>query len=161
QRLIFAVGEHEGKPIIVLRVRPSKQPPPQLVLEAEAYEPYLKLDNLFVPVGTRIHPALRREAIRRLLADDQSQINWLRPDAAKPGGFIPERLPDSAFRPLADWVDYVLDRDREALSHWVGEFKFDFDPFVCPEEEAPAKAKAPKRSRAAGREGSPRLPKIP
>src|SRR5439155_22463891 len=77
QRLIFAVGEHDGKPVIVLRVRPSKQAPPQLVLEAEAYSKYLKLDNLFVPTGTKIHPVLRRDAVRKLLADDPAQVNWL------------------------------------------------------------------------------------
>jgi hypothetical protein len=137
QRLIFAVGEREGKPVVVLRVRPSKQPPPQLVLEAEAYCLYLKLDNLFVPCGTKVHPQLRRDAVRKLLADDPAQVNWLRPDPARRGAFVPERLPDAAFRPLVDWVDYVLDHDRQALSHWVEEFKFDFDPFVCPEEEAP------------------------
>jgi hypothetical protein len=160
QRLIFAVGEHEGKPVVVLRVRPSKQPPPQLIIEAEAYCPYLKLDNLFVPVGTRIHPVLRRDAVRKLLADDPEQINWLRNDSNRRGGFVPERLPDDAFRSLSDWVEYVLDRDRQALSHWVEEFKFDFDPFVCPEEEAP-RPRAPARRRAPAASGfEPREPRL-
>jgi hypothetical protein len=142
RRLIFAVGEHDGQTTIVLRVRPSKQPPPALVFDAEAYSKYLKLDNLFVPVGTKIHPALRRDAVRTLLAEDLSWINWLRADPQRRGGFIPEGLPDEAFRPLQDWVDYVLDHDRETLTHWVQEFRFDFDPFVCPEEQAEARKAA-------------------
>lgn len=142
-RLIFAVGQHEGKVTIVLRVRPSKQPPPQLVLQAEAYSKYLKLDNLFVPHGTKIHPVLRRDAIRKLLADDPAQINWLRANPHKAGAFIPESLPDEAFRPLHEWVDYVLDHDRAALTSWVQEFRFDFEPFLCTEEAADPKPKGP------------------
>src|SRR5207247_1129980 len=108
QRLLFAVGQRDGKPTIVLRVRPSKQPPPQLVLNAEPYSKYLKLDNLFVPRGTKIHPVLRRDAIRQLLAEEPAQVNWLRPHPDKNGAFIPESMPDDAFRPLHEWVDYVL-----------------------------------------------------
>src|SRR5205085_408102 len=46
-RLAFAVGEHGGKRTIVLRVRPSKLPPPVLVVKGEAFRPFLKLPNLF------------------------------------------------------------------------------------------------------------------
>jgi len=58
----------------LLRVRPSKQPPPQLILEAQPFARYLKLDNLFLPAGTKLHPVLRRDAIRKLLADDPARI---------------------------------------------------------------------------------------
>lgn len=143
QRLIFAVGANGGSNTIVLRVRPSKQPPPQLVLDAQAYCSYLKLPNLFLPVGTRLHPILRRDAIRKLLADDPGQINWLEPSAEKPGSFTPHVLPDDAFRPLQDWVDYVLDHDRHALEAWVQEFRFDFQPFVCLEDAAPDRPRPP------------------
>ena len=102
-----------------------------------AYTKFLKLDNLFVPVGTKVHPVLRRDAIRKLLADDPAQINWLEPHPEKPGYFTPESLPDDAFRPLQDWVEYVLDHDRQQLASWVQEFRFDFDPFICPEEAEP------------------------
>ncbi len=143
QRLIFAVGRHEGEITIVLRVRPSKQALPQLVLKAEAYSKYLKLDNLFLPQGTKIHPILRRDAIRKLLAEDPAQINWLCPHPDRPGVFIPESLPDDAFRPLNEWVDYVLDHDRDALTSWVQEFRFDFEPFQCSEDAAEPKPKDP------------------
>src|SRR5205814_6060646 len=43
---------------------------------------------------------LRRDAVRRLLADDPAQVVWLMPQAD--GKFTPEVLPDSAFRPLED-----------------------------------------------------------
>src|SRR5262245_25615187 len=153
QRLLFAVGKRGDQLTIVLRVRPSKQSPPQLVLDAAPYTRLLKLDNLFVPVGTKIHPLLRRDAVRKLLAEDPARINWLQPDPEKPGGFTPECLGEDAFHPLQDWVEYVLDRDREVLAAWAQEFRFDFDPFVCPEEASAERSKSPggqRRRPAAG-----------
>src|SRR5207249_7485994 len=71
QRLAFAVGEHDGRHVAVLRTRPGKGDPPVVVLEgALACRSYLRLPNLFLPVGTRLRPPLRRDAVRRLLADD-------------------------------------------------------------------------------------------
>ena len=79
-RLAFAVAEAGEQTVIVLRVRPSKQPPPVLVLEAQGFRPYLKLANLFLPCGTRLHPPLRaRMQVRRLVAEDRRS-----PDLAAP-----------------------------------------------------------------------------
>jgi hypothetical protein len=141
-RLAFAVGEKGGQTTIVLRVRQSKLAPPELVLKAQGYKHYLKLPNLFLPVGTRLHPPLRRDVVRKLLADDTSQVTWLTP-AGDNGSFTPEGLPEDAFRPLWDWIDYVLDRDKEALQAWVQAAQFDFEPFICDEEEPPAKPRKP------------------
>ena len=52
--------------------------------KAGAYKHYLKLPNLFLPVGTRLHPPLRRDQVRKLLADDTSQIVWYE-NVGKPG----------------------------------------------------------------------------
>ncbi|HWG45003.1 MAG TPA: hypothetical protein VN688_19695 [Gemmataceae bacterium] len=139
-RLAFAVGEKNGQTIVVLRVRQSKLPPPVLVLPAEAYKSYLKLPNLFLPAGHLLHPPLRRDVVRKLLAEDAGQVTWLA--AGDNGAFTPESLPEDVFRPLTDWVDYVLDRDREMLQAWVQAMQFDFEPFVC-DEEAPPKPKKP------------------
>ena len=38
------------------------------------------------------------------------------------------------FRPLADWIDYVLDQEQQPLTAWVQATRFDFEPFVCREE---------------------------
>jgi hypothetical protein len=140
-RLAFAVGEKNGQRIVVLRVRQSKLPPPVLVLPAEAYKSYLKLPNLFLPAGCILHPPLRRDVVRKLLAEDVNQISWLVQEASG-GSFTPEGLPDGVFRPLTDWVDYVLDRDRQQLQAWVQAMQFDFESFVC-DEEQPVKPKKP------------------
>jgi hypothetical protein len=139
-RLAFAVGEKDGRTTIVLRVRQSKLPPPVLVLKAAGYKHYLKLTNLFLPVGTVLHPPLRRDQVRKLLADDPTQVTWLAPGAK--GSFTPESLPEDGFRPLWDWIDYVLDHEKESLQAWVQAAQFDFEPFVCDEEQQ-AKPKKP------------------
>jgi hypothetical protein len=152
-RLAFAVGEKEGQKTIVLRVRPSKQAPPALVLGAVEFCHFQKMPNLFLPVGTRLHPPLRRDAVRRHLADDPMQVTWLYPGAD--GGFTPESLPETAFRPLSDWVDYVLEHDHEPLQAWVESARFDFEAFVCDEEPADRPKKPPKDPRAKAPPRSP------
>jgi hypothetical protein len=153
-RLAFAVTESDGQPLVVLRVRPSKLPPPVLVMRGIACRSYLKLPNLFVPVGQRLHPPLRRDAVAKLLAGDGGQIVWLHPAAG--GAFMPRSLPDAAFRPLSQWVDYVLDRDHEPLAAWIAAHQFDFDAFIC-DDDGPARPKTPKERRE--RPASPAGPK--
>lgn len=130
QRLTFAVAtDPQGRETVVLRTRPSKLPPPALPLEhASAYKPFSKLPNLFVPVGRRLHPTLRRDAVRRLLADDADQVVWLFPD--EKDGFVPECIPDAAFRSLEDWVEYVIEAERQPLAAWIEATRFDFDHFI-------------------------------
>lgn len=141
RQLAFAVAVKDGKQIIVLRVRPSKQAPPVVVVDGIAYRSYLKIPNLFVPSGSVLNPPLRRDTVRKLLADDPGVITWLHP--ADAGSFVPETLPDTAFRPLSDWIDYVLDHHREELQTWVQAAQFDFEPFVCNDDQQPKPKKPP------------------
>jgi hypothetical protein len=152
-RLSFAVGEKAGEKIVVLRVRQSKAPPPVVILPAEAYKHHLKLTNLFLPAGYILHPLLRRDIVRKLLAEDVNQITWL--VLGESGTFTPESLPEDAFRPLTDWVDYVLDHDREMLQAWMGAMQFEFESFICSEDppkpkKPPAPEKSPRSRRADG-----------
>jgi hypothetical protein len=142
-RLAFAVAEEEGRTTVVLRVRPSRQEPPVLVLLGQSFRPFLKLPNLLVPCGTRLQPPLRRDAVRGLLADDPDRVTWLYPTGD--GGFTPQSLPDSSFRPLGDWVDYVLHHEHVVLQQWIQATTFDFEPFICKDEERDAAAKGRKK----------------
>jgi hypothetical protein len=154
-RLAFAVGESKGKTIIVLRVRPSKEPAPVLVLDAVSYRPYWKLPNLFVPCGRCLQPPLRRDIVRDQLADDPNILTWLHPESGKGGAFTPETISQDVFRPLRDWVDYVVDQEREALTTWIQSNSFDFESFLC-EDEEPSKPKKPpvEKGRGSGGKGS-------
>ncbi len=152
-RLSFAVGEGGGRDrVIVLRVRPSRMPPPVLVLKgAQGFRPFLKLPNLFLPVGARLHPPLRRDAVRRLFADDPDLVTWLFPNGD--ATFTPENLPDNVFRPLTDWIDYVLDHNHVALNAWMQSMQFEFESFVCKDDQDPRqdKSKRPARAPKGGR----------
>ncbi len=138
QRLAFAVGRNGKETVIVLRTRPSRLSPPELGIKAEKYKSYLKLPNLFLPSGAGLHPPLRRDIVRRLLANDPAKLFWLTP--LGDGAFRPEVLPEDVFRPLMDWVDYVLDHEQQGLQAWAQASQFDFEAFVC-HEESPAKPK--------------------
>ncbi|MBY0528452.1 MAG: hypothetical protein K2R98_33985 [Gemmataceae bacterium] len=150
-QLSFAVTAGDRPTTIVVRVRPSKQAAPVLVLKGESYRPFLKLPNLFLPCGSRLQPPLRRDAVRKLLADDPDQVTWLAPGAN--GGFTPESMPDAAFRPLRDWVDYVLDQEHQALAAWIDAARFDFEAFVCKDDQP---APTPKKKEPTERKGSAR-----
>lgn len=153
-RLAFAVLERPDEPIVVLRVRPSRQPPPVLVLDALACCTYLKLPNLFLPIGKRLNPPLRRDAIAKLLAADNQRLTWLEPQSD--GGFMPISIADSAFRPLEDWIEYIIDREHEPLTAWIESHRFDFESFVC-YEDAPRPSHIHPEPRAA----APVAPKEP
>jgi hypothetical protein len=139
-RLSFAVAEAGGEKLIVLRVRSSRLPPPVLVFpDAQQFRSsHLKLPNLFLPCGMRLQPPLRRDALRQLLADNPDNLTWLAPQPD--GTFTPQSLPDTAFRPLGDWVEYVLDHENVPLQAWAASMRFDFASFICPDDQ-PAKPK--------------------
>jgi hypothetical protein len=139
-RLAFAVGGQGDRKTIVVRVRQSRQPPPQLVLQAVGYRAHLKLPNLFLPAGMGLHPPLRRDKVRELFAEDLDRVTWLAPGPE--GTFTAQSLAEDAFRPLTDWVDYVLDQDREALEAWVQAARFGFEDFVCNEDGTPKPRKS-------------------
>ncbi|MEQ8788924.1 MAG: hypothetical protein RIC55_21610 [Pirellulaceae bacterium] len=141
-RLAFAVGTRGRRRVVVLRARPSQHPPPVLVVRGTAMRSYLKLPNLFVPCGFRVEPPLRRDVIARTLSSDAERITWLVPREDGEAAFVPESLPDIAFRPLSDWVDYVIDQEQVVLDEWVQSTRFDFAPFVSHQqvERAPTTA---------------------
>jgi hypothetical protein len=70
-----------------------------------------------------------------LLADDTDHLVWLYP--GPDGTFTPETLPEDSFRPLEDWVDYVIATNHAPLSAWVEASRFDFEHFVCAEGGKP------------------------
>ena len=116
--------------------------PPVLVLDGIVCRPYLKIPNLFLPMGHRLHPPLRRDAVARLLASQPDQITWLIPKM-KVRGFEVQSIADKSFRPMADWIDYVIDHESESLRAWVASHQFDFEHFVCTDEVERKQTKAP------------------
>ncbi|HEV7279311.1 MAG TPA: hypothetical protein VGN57_03780 [Pirellulaceae bacterium] len=146
-RLAFAVTSEED-PTVIIRTRPAPEGPPTISLDAIAYRSYLRIPNLFVPCGTQLRPRLRPDVIASRLAPRQDEITWLEPTA--PGEFAPRTIPETAFQPLEEWIEYYLEREREPLAVWTRSMTFDFEPFVCGEDLAqggpPSKSVAPPAS---------------
>ena len=44
---------------------------------------------------------------------------------------------DSAFVPLEEWVDYIVEQAHEPLMAWVESSQFDFAGFICSDEKGP------------------------
>jgi hypothetical protein len=128
-RLSVALVAQNNERIAVLRAR--RRPPPILVLDALACRPVLRLPNLFVPVGTRLRPPLRRDAIRALLASDAETIIWLEPTSG--GSFTLHRVPEAAFRPLGELITYEPGPEEKELETVAGEPPFALPAFVAHE----------------------------
>ena len=147
--LRFAVADAgQGKdPLVVIRTRSTsaRQAPPVLVLDATQYRSYLRLPNLFVPVAHRVHPPLRQDAIAKLLASDPDMVTWLHP--LENDEFRPESIADRAFRPMSDWIEYVLDHQHETIQTWIHSHQFFFGEFTCNEDTVREK-KPPKDDRS-------------
>ncbi|MDG1872289.1 MAG: hypothetical protein P8J27_00150 [Mariniblastus sp.] len=149
KRLAFAVCESEDQePCVILRVRPSRKPPPVLVLDGLRLRSYLGIPNLFLPIGQRLHPPLRRDAVTRLLAPQSQNIVWVEPVEASRDerqhsqvSFLPQSIADVAFRPLTDWVEYVLDHEEKPLKAWMASYRFNFDSFKCDDDHQPEETK--------------------
>jgi hypothetical protein len=134
-QLSLAVVRAGGRLTAVLRGRAARHRLPELVMpEARALLPHLRLPNLFVPAGARLTPPLRRDAVRVALAADPGAITWV--DAGPPAGAW-TGLPESAFRPLAGRVDYVVEAPRVRHPWSPGPDPFAPEPFVLRGEEVP------------------------
>lgn len=118
--------------LVVLRARPGREAN-TMALPGEAYARVLELPNLFAPVEMTVEPPLRRDRLRTWLAPDPDSISWLEPTAK---GFTRHALLEAAFRPLSEWVDYVIDGASEVLTTWARSATFDFEPFVAMEDAA-------------------------
>ena len=157
--ILFAACSEEGKTLIVLRLRPGART--DIAIDGEAYRSHASIANLFLPGDTTLEPPLRRDHVRDLLTPDPDSIVWLRP--LDGGSFRVESTPDSAFRPLADWVDYIIDTNAASLVPWVASATFAFDAFLgvdmvaATREEAPA-PEAPAPRRKTKREPAPAEP---
>ncbi len=134
-RLLFAVAAKDGKEFVAIRCRSARYSSPEPLLDGIAFQSYLRIPNLFVPRGNRLQPPLRRNAVRSTLMLDPDRVTWLFPDG---DGFVPESLPESAFRPLDEWVEYRAENSPRVLAPWPGSPSFPFETFAI-NEEAPRK----------------------
>lgn len=133
-RLTFAATSGD-EPVVIVRARGGRHAPPELALAAEAYAPLADLPDVYAPADSIVEPPLRRERLRAILGDAggagasaAGEVLWLAPLPER--RFRVERIPDSAFQPLADWGDYVLHASAPALVPWMRATELEFAPMV-------------------------------
>ncbi len=129
-RLTFAATASEaGDPVVILRARTGRHPPPDLSLEAETYAPLASMGDLYAPAGAIVEPPLRRERLRATIGIAAGEIVWLA--ATEPRGrFRVERIAETAFSPLNEWAEYIIHTSVPALQPWLRGTTFDFAQFV-------------------------------
>jgi len=121
--LLFAVTV--DPPRIVLRARPNVVPGAAPLGDAEAFAPHPQVPNVLVPCTATLEPPVRREHLVTLLAPEPAELAFVR--AAPGGGVVVERLAESAFQPLGELVDWIVDRASGVLETWKAGVTFDFD----------------------------------
>jgi hypothetical protein len=124
--------------LVVLRARPGREANTG-ALPGEAYARVADLPNLFAPAHFTVEPPLRRDRLRTWLAPDPEAITWLFPTEH---GFGRRSIAETAFRPLTEWVEYVIDGASDTLEAWSRSATFDFEPFVALEDVAPQQREA-------------------
>ena len=141
--LRFAVGESAtGDTLVILRWLSQRGDPPILELPAAcAYRSHPGLKSVYVPLGERLQPSLRRDVLRNLFLPDGDRLVWLHPTGG--GGFRPEAIDEAAFRPLDAWIEYVVDANRETIRAWIEATRFDYEQFACV-DDTPRPPKAPR-----------------
>jgi len=127
-RFTVAVSASAGVPCVVLRSLTTNGPPPVFVGSALAYHSPLRFPNLYLPAGTRLAPPLRRDAIRDAIGMSPDRVVWLHP--LGDGAFQAESLPEDAFRPLQEWVEYRLVEAVKPARPWVQSHRWDFESFI-------------------------------
>lgn len=121
-------------------------------------------DNLYLPVGRRLLPRLRRDELRRMLDLDEAAAVIVDDDRDGPKVFRVAELDDES---LSRWTEYVATDRRVALDRLLERTVFSFPPMDVarpePSEAAPPAVAPPKPdARVVGsRPQKPALPDRP
>lgn len=121
--LLFATGRVGDADVVVLRAREGASTL-ELALRAERYARHAELPALWLPTDAMLEPPLGRAHLSRLLPDARATC-WLR--NAADGSLVIEHATDDAFRPLGDWIDYVVSMNADAIAPWIDATLFELD----------------------------------
>ncbi|MCB9703779.1 MAG: hypothetical protein H6711_17920 [Myxococcales bacterium] len=115
-------------------------------LEVAGFARVAGADNLYLPVGRRLSPMLRRDDLRRLLGLDEAHTVIVAEDRDGPQ-IITAPAVDEA--PLQRWIDYVATDRRLALDELLERSVFEFPEATIewPEIERSAPQRPPPRER--------------
>jgi hypothetical protein len=92
-----------------------------------AYRSYLGYNNLFVPVGTLLEPALRRDKYREALGLNPAELTVL--EEGPEGRIEVLCLATNSFRPITELIDYLLAEHATRLRTIAREVVFATDDY--------------------------------
>ncbi len=152
-RLRYALVQQGRTTRLLLHWHGGKDRPPVVILPGAAFAAVDKLANLFLPVQQQLHPRLRRDVLRVLLAPDPQLLVWL--EVKEPGRFLRSTVPLKAFRPLVEIVRFSVPPRREHYSRMPAFGPFGLLPYVARPEPSHAE---PTPGSTSVRDGSPEVP---
>lgn len=153
-RLAFAVVKEMDATCVLVRLRPHRGAPSAAAWQGVAAG-VSQVEELVRAVRAAVVSPLRRDVLQRLLANDPERLTWVEPEGE--ASFRTLDVAEDAFRPLTDWVDYVLDQDRARLVAWQDTFQFAFEEYEVADarRDVPSPASHPEPAR--GSSPAPRL----
>ncbi|MBY0455784.1 MAG: hypothetical protein K2V38_00445, partial [Gemmataceae bacterium] len=117
-----------------------------------------RLATLFVPAGYHLRPRIRLHELARELAVTPTRLTWL--DPTEPAGFVVCSAPLSAFRSLADQVEYLppwgvpLAAERVSDDLFpLARFALRLEPVAEPDPVPPTPTETPARPRSTAQGG--------
>lgn len=147
-QLQFAVqADPDGVEYILLRERHSGRGHQYIDFPAIALGPWHDYQNLFVPVDRNLEPHLRRDKYREVFALQPRHVTVAFPE----GDTIRVvHLPESAFEPLTQFVDYVVGAGATRLRKIAADAVFEFGKHRLARRADAVATRVPEERRPAG-----------
>ncbi len=123
------------------------------LLEIRGYSRVAATDNLYLPVGRRLAPIMRRDELRKLLGLDRAQAVVVHED---PDGIALYSLNNVDEVPLSRWVEYVATDRRFGLDRMMETMVFEL-----PGVSVASRPKVEREKRAKDKDDSGESPRPP
>ncbi len=114
-----------GEGVLLIRLRRG-QPVEAVPFGGRGFAPYKGIAGLWLPVDRDLRPPVRRDVYLRLFAVTSGQIILVDGDATQ---LTVLRVPDAAFRPLIELVDYIIQSEIQDLDARLARSVFDLGDY--------------------------------
>ena len=136
EQLAVAVLPDQGDRQVLIRAL-NEQTPPVLVWPGSGLAPSKRIPSLYLPVGYEVCPAVRADVLRAVLNCRRETLSWISLEVG--GRFCVQSVSTSAFRPLVDRVEYVLESAPKRWMPWSPK-GWEMEEFHILGEHSPQKA---------------------
>jgi hypothetical protein len=147
QGIQFAILGSDGTKTIALRADHHLEAPGDSI----AYTPLDDDGTIYLPLNTALSPPLSIEQLNQVLQQEADDLLWI--EDGQPHARA-ERVSRQAFRPLSDWVSYVIDTHQEPIITWMK----GVDPLLSPTQKGPAPQPSPEETPPSPPDAAPAQP---